>query len=171
MIRSGIGQPLRMRKTPMTRAAPTATATHRRSWRAYAAASPGPAPMVPASEATRALAGDGDQRGFGERGSEAEREGERQQGGEAALANECRRHRLAEREQAHLQAADEERQAKDHEDAADENLAQVREGLAQDHDLEEGDDRDERGEVAECCGNEAKEAARERFHGSIGTCG
>ena len=99
----------------------------------------------------------GNQRGLRNGGSEAEREGEDEKPDQAALVREPLSQALAQREEAHLQALDEERESQHHEHEPADDAAEVGEGLAQDRDLEDRDHHDDRRQVAQCAEDEAGE--------------
>ena len=104
------------------------------------------------------LLGHGDQRRLRDRGTEPEGEGEDQQPGEIGLPGERRGQRLPDREQRHLQAPDEERQPQHDHRQPDQDRGQIGQRLPQHRELEEGDDGDDRGQVAERADEEAEKA-------------
>ena len=112
------------------------------------------------------LGGDDDERGLGHGGAEPEGEREGEQRAEAALAGEGGGHRLAEREEAHLQALNEQGQTQEDEHETDDGPAQVGEGLAEHHGLEEDDDEDDGGEIPRRIGQQAEEAPKASRHGT-----
>jgi hypothetical protein len=98
-----------------------------------------------------------DQGGLGHGGAEAEAESEQQQPGNRALARESLGERLADREQGHGQALDEDRQAAHDEQQADQDVGEILDRLLEHRDLEEGDDEDDRRQVAQRPGDEAQQ--------------
>ena len=95
------------------------------------------------------LRGNGDQGRLGDGGAETEAEGKRQQGRGAPLAREGLRDGLAEGKQPAFEPLDEERQAGDHAHQADGDAPEIRKGLLQHRDLEEGDDDDDGRQISQ----------------------
>ncbi len=86
--------------------------------------------------------GDGYKSRFSNGCRKAEEEGKNQQPEETPLAGECLCHAFANRKQSHFKTLNKHGQSEDHHNGADYHLSQLRQGLADDEQLEKTDNQD-----------------------------